>query len=134
MGIANPEDHTTFELKVTNAGPLDGDEVIQAYFVPGPDIGTPLRRQLFDFKRIHLMSGHSSKVSFNVSPTSLQVVDPMTGNLVRMPGRYILEFTNGVDAAINASIDLVGTKVVVERFPNLSSFGGGDQARSVFVV
>mmetsp|Transcript_54586 Transcript_54586/g.130224 ORF Transcript_54586/g.130224 Transcript_54586/m.130224 type:complete len:930 (+) Transcript_54586:138-2927(+) len=107
-------------ITVKNVGQMEGDEVVQAYFVP-EDVSVvapaPLpKRQLFDFERVHLEPGQSRTLTFKVPATALALADAH-GNLVSAPGRYRLLFTNGVDASIQKSIQLHGKEEVLERFP-----------------
>jgi beta-glucosidase len=63
------------ELTVTNSGKIGGDEVVQLYITHlkgGADI--PLY-SLKGFKRIHIAAGTSEKVSFNISPDMLKLVN-----------------------------------------------------------
>ena len=63
------------ELTVTNSGKMGGDEVVQLYITHlkgGADI--PLY-SLKGFKRIHIAAGTSEKVSFNISPDMLKLVN-----------------------------------------------------------
>eukprot|EP00660_Eupelagonema_oceanica_P000684 gene684-2654_t len=46
-----------FTINVANTGGRGGDEVVQAYYQPPAAAGVPLRRQLFDFKRVRVGTG-----------------------------------------------------------------------------
>ena len=61
-------------VRVTNAGPVDGDEVVQLYgsrSLPGAPI-----RALMGFQRIHLKAGESRDVRFAIDPRTMSIVDP----------------------------------------------------------
>ncbi len=63
------------ELTVTNSGKLAGDEVVQLYIThlkAGKDV--PLY-SLKGFKRIHIAAGAFEKVSFNITPDMLKLVN-----------------------------------------------------------
>ncbi|GGH72838.1 beta-glucosidase [Filimonas zeae] len=63
----------TIEVKVTNTGSRDGEEVVQLYTtVPGKD--APLR-SLKGFQRIALKKGKSKTVTFTVTPEQLALMD-----------------------------------------------------------
>ena len=60
-------------VDVTNSGERDGDEVVQLY-VSRPGEGVPIR-SLAGFQRISLKAGETRRVSFDISPGALGVVD-----------------------------------------------------------
>ena len=113
----------SYEVTVTNTGDRTGDEVVLAFFKPKAEtlaaqIGNnQLIRQLFGFERVHLAPGESSTVRFNVTPSALQLVDRATGDRVCTPGTFGIEFTNGVDQSLQASVRIEGTERVLEKFP-----------------
>ena len=110
----------TYTLTVTNTGAVTGDEVIQAYFLPTATPAQPasrLRKQLFEYRRVHLSAGGSAQVSFDVSSATLRMSDRATGNLVSTPGTFDLLFTNGVDLQVGARVTVTGEEVVVKTFP-----------------
>jgi len=74
------------ELTVTNSGKIGGDEVVQLYITHlkgGADI--PLY-SLKGFKRIHIAAGTSEKVSFNISPDMLKLVNESGENVLNSGG------------------------------------------------
>lgn len=74
------------EVKVSNAGKRDGDEVVQLYVVHPQDgqTRTPLRA-LKGFSRIHLKRGEGKTISFTLTPEDLALVDKR-GNLIQSAG------------------------------------------------
>lgn len=65
-------DSVTVNVKVTNSGKCDSDEVIQLYI--HQRYGTAIRpiREMKGFKRLHVKAGQSEKVSFTLSPRELR--------------------------------------------------------------
>jgi beta-glucosidase len=64
----------TASVRVTNSGPMAGDEVVQLYIShPGVD-GAPIRA-LAGFQRVHLAAGASQTVDFALSPRDVSIVD-----------------------------------------------------------
>jgi len=110
----------TFEVEVTNEGPMDADEVVQAYWVlTDVDCKHPAawpKQQLFDFKRVSLAIGESTFIKFDVSSASLALAD-LKGDLVNCPSRYNLVFTDGVYQKIVHTIQLTGAEQILEPFP-----------------
>ena len=72
----NKNESVNAEVTVTNSGKIGGDEVVQLYIThlkEGPD-DIPLYA-LKGFKRVHLAPGTSEKVSFNITPDMLKLVN-----------------------------------------------------------
>jgi beta-glucosidase len=79
--------------RVTNAGPVAGDEVAQLYLkFPGVP-GAPLRA-LRGVRRIHLAPGASEVVSFDLGPRDLSTVTD-TGDIIVPAGKYELSIGGG---------------------------------------
>jgi len=59
-------------VKVTNTGDRDGDEIVQMYL--HQEVGSVARpvKELKGFKRIHLKSGESKNVEFTITPSMLK--------------------------------------------------------------
>lgn len=111
----------TYTVVVSNKGPLDGDEVVMAYFHP-IKVGLPQHpvKSLFDFKRVTVAAGHQTTVSFVVTQDTI-ILATADGDLVRAPGDYKLTFENGVGQVLNAELQLTGNQVVVDPFPTVPS-------------
>jgi beta-D-xylosidase 4 len=117
---AQPSQTLTYSVTVTNVGATAGDEVIQAYYLPVATPAQPasrLRKQLFEYKRLHLAPGQSAEVVFTLDSATLRLSDKASGNLVSTPGQFDLLFTNGVQLAVGASVSVAGAEVVVAEFP-----------------
>jgi beta-glucosidase len=80
-------DPLTATVTVTNAGPVDGDEVVEAYLkTPQPD---GPRHSLVGFQHVHLAAGANQQVTLQVAPRSLSSVDAQ-GNRSILEGQYAL--------------------------------------------
>jgi beta-glucosidase len=80
-------------VKVTNAGLLAGDEVVQAYLQFPNVSGAPLRA-LRGFRRIHLAPGASEVVTFDFKPRDLSMVTD-AGDITVAAGKYTLTIGGG---------------------------------------
>jgi beta-glucosidase len=77
------------EVKVTNAGNFEGDAVVQLYLsAKDAPFKTPLA-SLKGFDRISLKPGESKRVSFDLTPELLSLVNE-DGVLAQVPGSYKL--------------------------------------------
>ena len=66
---------------------------------------------------MHLLPGGSATVEFTVTSADLRVVDRATGDTVSTPGTFTLRATDGHEQALDFDVRVVGSEVVVERFP-----------------
>ena len=64
----------TLTVRVTNAGAVAGDEVVQLYGAQAAP-GAPLRA-LMGFRRIHLKPGEGRDVALAIDPRAMSIVDP----------------------------------------------------------
>ncbi len=76
----------TLSVPVKNAGPRDGDEVVELY-IQKPQ--APARWALAGFQRVHLKAGDSQTVTLTVDARALSQVD-VKGNRKVVPGIYTL--------------------------------------------
>ena len=107
----------SFTVQVTNTGPRDGDEVVQAYCVPGVS-SDPLLRQIVAFQRVHVPAGSAEEVTLTVTPMDFIQVDT-AGDSFSVPGTYQVLLTNGndqTDAMVMATVKITGTKRTVATF------------------
>ena len=90
----------TVATTVTNTGPRDGDEVVQAYLVP-PASTRPLgsteavlQRQLVGYRRVNLNRGKGMTVAFTLTPRDMSIVEH-DGRRHVAPGAYRLYVGGG---------------------------------------
>lgn len=81
-------DSVTVSTEVRNAGPRDGDEVVELYVKP-PQTAVSPRVELEGFERVHLRAGESRRVQFTLTPRQLSEVDEK-GNRAVLPGVYAI--------------------------------------------
>jgi beta-glucosidase len=81
------------EVTVTNTGKVAGDEVVQLYLKFPAVTGAP-RIALRGFERIHLDSGASQKVHFQLKPRDLSMVTE-DGNPIIAQGDYTMTIGGG---------------------------------------
>ena len=81
------------DVTVTNTGNLAGDEVVQLYLKFPPVKGAP-KVALRGFARIHLETGASQKVHFDLKPRDLEMVTE-DGNPIIAQGDYTISIGGG---------------------------------------
>jgi beta-D-xylosidase 4 len=117
---AAPSSTLSYTVTVTNTGARAGDTVVQAYFSPRSTPAQPaskLRKQLFDYARVHLAPGAAATVSFNVTSATLRLADRATGDDVSTPGAFDVSFEDGVAAPVKVSVTVTGAEVIARKFP-----------------
>ena len=117
---AAPSTTLSYAVLVTNTGARAGDTVVQAYFAPRATPAQPasrLRRQLFDYARVHLAPGASATLTFAVDSATLRLADRASGDEVSTPGTFDVVFSDGVAAAATVEVVVTGAEVVARRFP-----------------
>ena len=80
-------------VTVTNSGKLAGDEVVQLYLSFPNVSGAPIRA-LRGFKRVHLTSGASETVAFDLSPRDLSMVTD-DGDIIVPAGKFSVSLGGG---------------------------------------
>ena len=83
----------TAEVKVTNTGSRSGDEVAQLYLSFPGVAGAPIRA-LRGFQRLHLDSGQSERVRFDLKPRDLSMVTE-AGEPIIPEGKYAVSIGGG---------------------------------------
>jgi beta-glucosidase len=78
---------------VTNTGKIAGDEVVQLY-LSFPDVTGAPNRALRGFRRIHLASGASETVTFDLTPRDLSMVT-QAGDIIVPAGKYGVSIGGG---------------------------------------
>jgi beta-glucosidase len=74
-------------VTVKNAGSRPGDEVVQLYLADLEASCRVPRHSLRGFARVHLLPGEARRVSFELSPRDLSLIDER-GRRVLEPGRF----------------------------------------------
>ncbi|WP_303828489.1 glycoside hydrolase family 3 protein [Asticcacaulis taihuensis] len=87
-------DAVTAQVKITNSGGRDSDEVVQLYVKKPGDSANPV---LAGFQRVHLKAGESRTVSLALDARALSQVDDK-GNRHVLPGRYDISLGGGQPA------------------------------------
>jgi len=105
-----------YNVTVTNTGKVAGDEVVLAFYSPKTIPAVPLIKQLFGFQRVHLNPNQSVKLTFTMNAQKLSMGDEK-GNMVSVPGVYGIEITNGVAERLTTKVEVVGKKIVLEKYP-----------------
>ena len=80
---------------------------------------TPIRKQLFEYERVHVAAGETAAVAFEVSALNL-VLASSNGDLVSMPATYELLFKTGdvSEGSLTENVTITGAlPVVVMPFP-----------------
>jgi beta-glucosidase len=89
----NAGDPLIAEVTVANTGKCEGDEVVQLYLTFPNLPGAPLRA-LRGIKRVHLKSGESKSVRFELKDRDLSMVTE-TGEPIIAEGKYSLSIGGG---------------------------------------
>ncbi|MGA3131747.1 MAG: glycoside hydrolase family 3 C-terminal domain-containing protein [Terracidiphilus sp.] len=103
-------DSVTVSAEVRNAGPRDGDEVVELYIKP-PQTAVSPRVELEGFERVHLRAGESRHVEFTLTPRQLSEVD-VKGDRAVLPGDYAISIAGEQPSADTPAVTLhiAGTK------------------------
>jgi beta-glucosidase len=97
-------DSVSVTAEVRNAGPLDGDEVVELYIKP-PQTAVSPRVELEGFERIHLRAGEAQHVQFTLTPRQLSEVDEK-GNRAVLPGDYAISIAGGQPSSNTPAVTL----------------------------
>ena len=102
-------DGVEVSVLVTNAGPRDGDEVVQLYVKDLASSCVVPHHELRGFERITLAHGESRRVTFQLTPKDLSLIDG-TGKRILEPGT--LRISVGGSQPDPRSAELVGQSPV----------------------
>jgi beta-glucosidase len=109
-------DPFTAEVKVTNTGKREGDEVAQLYLAFPNVAGAPLRA-LRGFKRVHLKPGESQTVHFELRDRDLNMVSE-AGEPIVAEGKYSVSIGGGQpnteSPAVSGTFQVKGTRTLPE--------------------
>lgn len=99
-------------IKVTNAGKISGEEVVQLYVsIQHTSIHSPLKA-LKGFKRILLKAGESRQVQFQLTPADLSIINDK-GVMVQIKGRYNISAGGGQPGVTNKTTSNVVSKPIL---------------------
>lgn len=112
-------------MEVTNTGPVTGDVVLQAFFIPKSGPATqghnPLRKQLFDYTRLNGIDANAKAIaSFTFDVAALGITEDESGDIAAVASTFDLLFTDGSGASqgqFKLSAELKGDTHVIEPFP-----------------
>ncbi len=109
-------DPLTAEVKVTNTGKREGDEVAQLYLSFPNVAGAPLRA-LRGFRRVHLKPGESQTVRFELKDRALHMVSA-AGEPIIAEGKYSVSIGGGQPnsgaPSVSGTFRVQGTKTLPE--------------------
>jgi beta-glucosidase len=92
-----PDGHVKVQVRVTNAGERDGDEVVQLYVRHlNPTVPQALH-SLAGFKRVPLKKGESTLVEFDLPATALRYWDEEKGQYVVPVGGFEIQVGSASD-------------------------------------
>jgi beta-glucosidase len=83
----SPSDTLTATVRIRNAGPYDGSEIVQLYIRDMKGSVTRPVKQLRGFEKIFLRSGEEQEVAFTITVEDLKFYD-LNMDYVAEPGRY----------------------------------------------
>jgi beta-glucosidase len=108
-------------VEVTNAGKMDGEEVIEVY-LSWKDAGSPVPiRALAGFKRVLLKAGETKEVEILLKPEQFSLIDS-DYNRVIVPGKYMIsvggqqprKIVLPENQLIQTEIELTGKPVIIQ--------------------
>ncbi|MCW1300781.1 MAG: fibronectin type III-like domain-contianing protein, partial [Candidatus Parvarchaeota archaeon] len=100
-------------VDVTNVGRVIGDEVVQLYLKHTQTSAMVPNYELKGFRRIHLKSGQTKRVIFNLSPKQMTIVND-NGESILEAGK--IKVMVGSSQPDKRSFELTGKKVLEKIF------------------
>jgi beta-glucosidase len=85
--VYTAKDTISFIVSVFNGGPMDGDEVVQAY-VGYPSSDRMPGKELKAFQRMSILRGHGIDLKLSIPVSELKKWDPVTRKWKLYPGAY----------------------------------------------
>lgn len=107
LQLTTSKERIDVSFNLENTGKMDGDEVVQVYVkMPESGITLPLK-QLKGFKRVHLVKGHSEKISIAIDKAQLRYWDEKESKFITPKGIYtIMVGASSEDIRQTAKIEL----------------------------
>jgi beta-glucosidase len=103
---------TQVRVRVTNIGKAAGDEVVQMYIRAGASRVKRARKQLKGFSRIHLQSGESSVVEFQLPHSELAIWDVTREQYCVEAGEYtVMIGRSSADIVLEAVLSIEGESI-----------------------
>lgn len=97
------KDTISLDITVSNDGPMDGDEVVQAY-MEYPSVDRMPVKELKAFQRVSISRGQGQTLKLSIPAGDLQKWDLATGKWKLYPGTYkIIVGSNSKDEKLTAS-------------------------------
>lgn len=103
-------DPLDIKVSVKNSGAYDGEEVIQAYLVDPTAIYPDPFRSLVAFKRIHLKTGESKRITLSVEPEQMAVVT--NKGIKAIKAKRLNVFVGGKQPELKTRTDVHSTGIV----------------------
>merc|ERR1712100_603291 len=113
--LAASQGTTAFSVKLTNKGPMAGQQRVLAYLRPrstSAHAAAP-RQRLWSYKGAHLQVGESTTFSFQMDASMLAQSNEI-GDRVVYPGQYEVAFSDGVSEA-TANLRITGKATLLEK-------------------
>ena len=108
-GAQNDKADTAFagvSVVITNAGEMDGDEVVQVYIRDLVASTARPRKQLCAFKRVHVKAGETVTVELPLQRSAFELVNPQMERVVE-PGQFELQIgTSSADIRLTQTIEI----------------------------
>ncbi|HKF55911.1 MAG TPA: glycoside hydrolase family 3 C-terminal domain-containing protein [Blastocatellia bacterium] len=106
------------QVRLSNAGQVTGDEVVQVYLKHISGSGPNPIRSLAGFKRISLKPGRAETVSFTLTPRELSVFDGRSGRIVE-PGQFEVTVGGGQPGprGVTAQVPSARFTVIGDPYP-----------------
>ena len=105
----------TVSFDVTNTGPRSGDEVVQLYIHDMLSTVTTYEKNLRGFDRVHLRAGETRRVTMQVRPQDLSLLNERMERVVE-PGDFeVLIGASSTDIRLKAIVTVEGEGGVVAK-------------------
>jgi len=112
----------TMSFTITNTGAVAGDNVLQVYKQPSTTTtvpGLPLIKEIVAWKRVHLAPGAATTVTFTLTASMFDVVQPNGDRVCQPEARGVVVSTGDGLADIPLTVTLSGTAAKSFTFPDM---------------
>jgi len=97
------------KIDVTNAGEMDGDEIVQLYIRDMVSTVTRPVQELKDFTRIHLKKGETKTAEFTITSDKLQYYGPDMKRIVE-PGEFEVQVGKSSTDFLSGRFEVISNK------------------------